>query len=316
MISPASNWSGAWSMGSGLNTGMTSPVDGIVADDMFAEALSCSINDACPDSLHEFFVELPADLPMLDNACDMGSDAFLGFDAPIQTNLSYAPDIILADEADEEPDGGDRDVGPTNACCSETKSLVSSAWDALQEHVVSSMVKIQDHRENPLTKQLESMSIRTVATAGLRTLRRVLIDGHPPSLASDALCLVHLVYAFSLVLHEQGSSNRFDNLFLQSLAYANGLPPNDRDSYRDLAMRIWQPPDVRQADIAHHFGLAASAPVDLFHDPKGKSVECFIRGPGYSGDALLTAARDFLDGRLYRSLYFSTYTNFLNRARN
>jgi hypothetical protein len=293
LVSPASNWSGAWSRASGLNTNMTSPVDGIMADEMFADAMDYN---ACPDYLHDFFSELPADLPPSKDVCDLASDAYLGFEAPLAANMSYAPAIILTEEAAELASTDERVVEEANVCCSETKSLVSAAWDALQEHIVSSMVKIQDHRENYLAKQLGSMSIRTVATTGLRTLR-ALVNGHQPSSASEALCLIHLVYAFSLVLHEQETSHRFSNLFLQSLTYASGLPSNERDSYRHLVTSIWQPPDLTQADVSNHFA-AVSRTSALAPDPKGKSPEVFGTGVGqHSNDPLLVAARDFLDGK-------------------
>ncbi|AEO67105.1 uncharacterized protein THITE_2115907 [Thermothielavioides terrestris NRRL 8126] len=294
LISPASNWSGAWSMGSGLNTGMTSPVDGIVADDMFAEASNSYSHDACPNFLHDLVSELPADLPMLDNASDMPSDALLGFNPSSTANVSYNPDIVLTDDVADEVERDEPEIAETNACCSETKSLVCSAWDALQEHVVSSMVKIQDQQGNRLASQLEAMSIKTVATTGLRVLR-ALINGHQPSSASDALCLIHLVYAFSLVLHEQGIPERFDGLFLQSLTYMNELPPSDRDLYRQLVMSIWQPPGINQARIDHHLASVSGRPFGLSPDPKGKSPQVLDWGFGQSSDSVLAAARDFLD---------------------
>ena len=295
MFSPSSNWSGAWSMGSGLNTSLTTPIDGVVAEDMFADALNNYSNDPCPDSLHDFFSELPADFPILNDACDMASGPLVGFDAPLSVNLSYAPEIVLTDDTAQSVELGALEVGQTNVCCSETKSLVSSAWDALQEHIVTSMVKIRDHRENSLANQLSSMSIKTVATTGLRTLR-ALIDGHQPSSASDALCLIHLIYAFSLVLHEQESPDRFNGLFLQSLTYLNGLPPTDRNLYRQLVVSIWQPPNLSQAEINNHFTATSNRQVGLSPDPKGKSPEVLDGQFGQGSDPLLTAARDFLDG--------------------
>lgn len=293
LVSPISNWSGAWSMASGLNTNMTSPVEGMLTDDIFAEAM----HNACPDSLHQFYSELPADKPVSKVADDTPSDHFFAFDEPPEMNMTYAPDIVLTEDTAESSEIDEHQVAveQINTCCSETKSLVGSAWDALQEHIVSSMVKIQDHQDNPLANQLSSMSIRTVATTALRTLR-ALIGGRQPSCASDALCLVHLIYAFSLVLHEQDASPRYNSLFLQSLAYAGSLPPGDRDFYRQLATSIWQPPGLTQADINQ---LAISNnPFCSSADRKGKSPEIAAIGFGeQDGDPLLVAARDFLDGK-------------------
>lgn len=315
LISPASNWSGAWSMASGLNTNLTSPVDGIMTDELFADALE-SYNDACPDYLHDIYSELPADCPVLKDPCDLASEPLVGFEAPMPVNMSYAPEIVLTEDVAELVGIDEHEVEQTNVCCSETKSLVSSAWDALQEHIVSSMMKIQDQMDNPLAKQLSSMSMSTIAATGLRTLR-ALIDGHPPSSASDALCLIHLVYAFSLVLQEQENSNRFSNLFLQSLTYANGMPTNDRNLYRQLVVSIWQPPDLTRADVNNHFAVVSNRPFALAPDPKGKSPAVFGKGFGHSNDPLLDAARDFLDGKVTISVvYWDHVANCHIRARD
>jgi hypothetical protein len=290
MISPSSNWSGAWSMGSGLNTSMTSPVDGVAADDMFADAMNGYQNDACPDFLHNRYSELPADLPMLenaadmsvlDNATDMASDGYLGYDAPRPAaNLSYAPELELPDEPVKAIEMGEPEVERTNTCCSETKSLVSSAWDTLQEHIVTSMGKLHDLKTNHLANKLRSMSIGTIATTGLRALRN-LINGQEPRSASDALCMIHLINALTFTLHEQGTSARVKSLFLQSLAYSNGLSPDDRKFYRQLVVTIWQPPDVTQADAIKG---------------KGKAPEAAIPDSQQRTDSLLSAAREYLDG--------------------
>ncbi|KAL1843377.1 hypothetical protein VTJ49DRAFT_1964 [Mycothermus thermophilus] len=299
LISPASNWSGAWSMGSGLNTGMTSPVDGVVADEMFADAMN-TLNDLCPDYLHDFYSELPADIPMLDNACDMAtSDAIMGFDAPpIPVNMAFVPQVAASintandNDAEQPAELEEPAVEPTNnACCSETKALVGAAWDALQEHIVTSMVKMQDQKANHLSRQLSTKSIRTVATTGLQTLRS-LIHGQAPWSASDALCMIHLIYAFSLVLHEQGASHRARSMFLQALDYIRGLPPGEMEPYRRLVMSIWRPPDLSVADIDRHLALLSN---QCRQDPKGKSREIVTLDSGVQVDALLTVARDFLD---------------------
>jgi hypothetical protein len=269
---------------------MTSPVDGVAADDMFADAMNSYQNDACPDFLHDRYSELPADLPMLDHAAampvrdsaaDMPSNGYLGYDAPLPAaNLSYAPEIDLADESAEAFEMAEPEVERTNMCCSETKSMVSSAWDTLQEHIVTSMGKLHDLKTNHLANKLRSMSIGTIATTGLRALRN-LINGQEPRSASDALCMIHLINALTFTLHEQGTSARVKSLFLQSLAYSNGLSPDDRKFYRQLVVTIWQPPDVTQADAIKG---------------KGKAPEAAIPDSQQRTDSLLSAAREYLDG--------------------
>ncbi|KAL2130443.1 hypothetical protein VTI74DRAFT_6389 [Chaetomium olivicolor] len=297
MISPSSNWSGAWSMASGLNTGMTSPVDGVDVDDMFAEAMNSynntyGGNETCPDDLHNFFSELPADFPMLQDTGAMPSDGLALFESS-PANPQYAPNIVLTDEAARTVEINEPEVEEANVCCSETKSLVSSAWDALHQHIESSMEKIQDHRENRIASQFGTMSTQIVATTGLQTLRR-LLAGQQPSSAGDALCLIHLVYAFSLVLDEQVSPDRVSSLFLQSLSYANALPPSDRNLYRQLVRNIWQPPDLTQANINNHLVAISGRSSGFSSDPKGKAP-AGLGGHGHGVDSLLNTARDFLD---------------------
>lgn len=299
MISSASDWSGVWSIASGLDTSMTSPIEGVVADELFADVLNGDHNDACPGSLHDFFSELPADLPILDNACDMASDPLLGFQPIPSSSLAPPPGIAPVDVTPQPIELGEPEVEQTDTCCSETKSLVSSAWDALQEHILSSMVKLQGHRGNHVANQLSSMSIETVAATGLRALH-ALIDGQQPSSASDALCLIHLVYAFSLVLHGQEAADRANSLFLQSLDYLNGLPRNDRKLYHQIVLNIWQPPNFNPAESSHSLSTTSGNTFGLSPDPKGKSPEgSSMRAFGRRNDAVLAASRDFLDGMLY-----------------
>ncbi|KAH6631556.1 hypothetical protein F5144DRAFT_223278 [Chaetomium tenue] len=294
MISSTSDWSGVWSIASGLDTSMTSPIEGAVADELFADVLNGDHNEACPGSLHDFFSELPADLPMANNVCDMASDPLLGFQPMATSDLAPAPGIAPVEAAVQPIEMGESEVEQTDACFSETKSLVSSAWDALQEHILSSMVKLQGHRGNYIANQLSSMSIETVAATGLRALQS-LIDGQQPSSASEALCLIHLVYAFSLVLHGKEAADRANSLFLQSLVYVNGLPSNDRKLYHQIVLNIWQPPNFNPAEASRHLPAALGNTLGLSLDPKGKSPEGSIKGLGRLNDAVLAVSRDFLD---------------------
>ncbi|KAK3944935.1 hypothetical protein QBC46DRAFT_373656 [Diplogelasinospora grovesii] len=299
LISPASNWSGTWSMASDMGTNLTSPVDlvspiGFLSDDPFADQIS-KYHDACPDFLHDFYSELPADLPLAKAPADMASDPLvLPFKAAQQTMLPYTANMMANEDTAPMIELDEPEVEESNVCCSETKSMIASAWDALQEHIVSSMVKIQSVRGNPLADQLRSMSTRTIATAGLRTLRALLNGGQPTS-ASDTLCFIHVVFAFSLVIHEQGASHRSKDLFLQTLSYANSLPPNDRDLYSQLAFHIWQPSDVTQADINQFFVKNPGVPLSRSSSLKGKAPEVTGGSGDCSMDSMLVAARNFLD---------------------
>jgi hypothetical protein len=263
---------------------LTSPVEGFgpFADSIFTDP-------------HNFLSELPADIPPC-KAEIMGSDPLL-FQPQPAVNVMYPTDLVIPDNAMAMLDIDEPELPGESTCCSETKSVVGSAWDALQEHLVSSTLKIQHVQGNYLADQLKTMSISTIAASGLRTLR-TLLEGGQPSSAIDTLCFVHLMYAFSLAVHENGTSHKSKQFFLQSLAYASSLPPNDRPAYTELAFGIWKPADVNQADISSYFARGPSQPPSRSSSLKGKGPETAHEGFGDGAtDLLVTAARDFLDGK-------------------
>ncbi|KAK4165270.1 hypothetical protein QBC43DRAFT_316424 [Cladorrhinum sp. PSN259] len=280
LVSPISNYSADWTMVSGMEAHKTSPVDKIMIDNPFGDQFT--YNDPLPEFMPDVY-ELPADFPISRPEDLLTTAPLFTFDTPAPATYPYAPEINLADDPVELLAIEEATVGQTDSCCSETKSLVSSAWDALQEHYLASMVKVRNLQLNPLSQQLTSMSIGTMAKVGLRTLRGLLNSQRPTS-ATDALCLVHLVCALSLAVYEEEAAQRVKDLYLQSLSYINNLPPDDRDFYHQLADIIWQPPDLAQADVNNYL-LTLGA---LSFDRKGKS-------PDVLADALLTTARDFLD---------------------
>ncbi|KAK5660373.1 hypothetical protein OQA88_12914 [Cercophora sp. LCS_1] len=287
LVSPSSNWSGVWStsMPSGGNTSLTSPVEGF---NPFADV---QLDPSCTDYLHTFFSELPADIPVSKAEDPIATDPLIQFDAPQQLGVWNADLMLTDDDAVNMVNVGEAQVEDDSGCCSETKSVVGSAWDALQEHLVSSTLKIQHVKGNHLADQLKPMSTRTIATGGLRLLR-TLLDGGQPSSAVDTLCFVHLMYAFSLAVHEKGTSQKSKQFFLQSLAYANALPLSDRKAYRELTFIIWQPPDVDQADIMNCYKLAPGQTPSRSSSLKGKEP---AGARVHVADSLLGAARDFLD---------------------
>ena len=200
----------------------------------------------------------------------------------------FASDLGVTEDANMVSGVDESELGESNECCSETKSVVGSAWDALQEHLLSSTLKIQEIHGNHLADQLKPMTPKTIATLGLHTLR-VLLDGGQSSSAIDTLCFVHLMYACSLAVHEKGASRKLKQFFLQSLSYAHSLPPSDQSPYVQLACCIWQPADIDPANMSSYLAIAASKPLSRSSSLKGKDRE------GHA-DALLGAARDFLDG--------------------
>ena len=281
LVSPSSNWSGIWSVPSGLNTSLCSPVEAL-AEDPWANAHW---------DPHSFCSELPADFPVPKPAKTLQLDPMVSFEPPQPVDVLFRNDIGISENPTGLADVDEPELGDSNVCCSETKSVVGSAWDALQEHLLSSTLKIQDIQGNHLADQLKPMSPKTIAASGLRTLR-TLLDGGQPSSAIDTLCFVHLMYAFSLAVHEKGAPRNSKPFFLQSLSYVHSLPPNDRGAYTQLAFCIWQPADIEQSDLSDYFAAAPTKSLSRSSSLKGKEREA------HAADPLLAGARDFLDGMI------------------
>lgn len=286
LISPISNWS--WSLGSGFNTGLTSPVDDMLTDNPFTTS-GAACNKASSDFsyLHDYYSELPADVPDARGTGDVSSDPLLlSLDGTSSLEPPYAGDIAF--DGDIDLDLGDWSVSDANVCCSEAKSMVGSAYDALQVHIDETTLKIQQAQENQLVEQLRSMCTKSVAAAGLRTLRALLYGNSPPS-AIDALCFVHLMYAFSMVTLGQHTVEVSTNMFLQSLSYAHEFPPIDRSVYQQLVSLIWQPPNV---------GPELSGILDRLLVAQGKMPAPAVGSPSkLEADTLLSVALSFLDSK-------------------
>ncbi|KAK4174024.1 hypothetical protein QBC36DRAFT_313333 [Triangularia setosa] len=287
LISPISNCSGAWSTPDGMNTNMTSPIDGVMLENPFAD--SGYSYGGCPDFLHNFYSELPADFPVSSMMDGIIPDPLLALNE-LPMTLDHAPETSMASHMAELPDNKEIEVPQTDLCCSETRSIVDSAWEVLQEQVVQSMVKIQDIQGNPLARQLKSMSIQTIAERGLRTLRSYL-DGYHPSTPDDALCLAHLVFAFALVVYQEGTHQRVKGLYLQSLPLMALLSQQDKQDYQQLADFIWKPDDLASSDAQQKLDTFRN----MYPNSKGKSPVGHHGMGSQPPDTFLAAARDFLD---------------------
>lgn len=302
LVSPISNYSGgAWSTPDGMNTNMTSPIDGAMLENPFGDA-GYDYN-GCPDFLHNFYSELPADFPVSSMVDGIVPDPILAMNElpmTLDLDLDHAPGPSMASNVAELPDNDSREmveVSQPDPCCSETRSMVDSAWEVLQEQVVQSMVKIQDIRGNRLARQLKSMSIQTIAERGLRTLR-LYLDGFQPSTADDALCLAHLVFAFALVVYQEGTHKRVRGLYLQSLPLMGMMPEQDRPDYQQLADFIWKPEGLASSGVQRSLDTVGS----MFPDSKGKSPVGHHGMRSQPPDMFRAAAWDFLDGELSNCL--------------
>ncbi len=184
-------------MASGHNTNLTSPVDIIAVPPPRGRPFCGHFVRSLPGLSSRLLLRASRRLrsPGTPGCPVIGPPSGLRCPGRGQSFLCAA-NIVLTEESVNGV-APDSDVAELNVCCSEVKpSLVGSTWDALQEHIVSSMLKIQDVSGNHLADQLRFMSTKMIAAAGLKTLRSLLI-GQQPASAIDTLCFVHLIYAFS-----------------------------------------------------------------------------------------------------------------------
>lgn len=192
-----------------------------------------------------------------------------------------------------EGDAGPEIGRPAEAPECPTMTLVTTAWDALQAHLSASREKVAG-MNSILAGQFTMMASQDVAQRGLASLRSVL-DRIPPKKPLDLLCLLHVVYSFSLVVFKEDVMQRSGELFAQSMLYALYLPSGDKDQFHQIADAIWRPQDLdrrrlpclqkRQSRSLHktfrNEGEAPNIPA-----PRRIAVE----------DPLLAVAQHFLEG--------------------
>lgn len=296
----SSLWSAPSTAWSGFETNLTT----LSRDESFND-----VTEQCPsDPLYVLpeIPELPADMPTVPELSSGDFDSFqdllFSFDANLDsTNVSYPENLGLDEEAVVPPVVHPMRTGGSAICQSEVQSLVAIAWEALQEHIISSTNKIQ-HVHNPLADQLRLFSPQTIAFRGLGCLRR-LLDGSPPISALDTLCLVHVVYSFSLVVYADdivygdGATRRSREFFAQSMLYATWFAPEDQVFFRQVAKAIWQPGDIADNQLSR---LLREQSIPLQRSPSNKGKEHATRLNGTNddkNDPLISAAQNFLDGR-------------------
>ena len=237
--------------------------------------------------------ELEADMPVMP---ELSSGDFFSFDTDL-TKLSYPDDFVLEEENTEMPAVHPTEAQGSDPVQSETKSLVASAWDALQEHIVSSADKIQHIQNNPLADQLKLLSAKTIAQRGFSSLRGIL-ESRPSVSALDTLCLVHVIYSFALVVYGDDAARRSSDFYTQSLLYSTWFTPENQSLYQQVVQAIWQPSGMafeQVEPLKAAQGLQAGWP----HSVKGKERATRPSASTTdSPDPLVTTALHFLDGML------------------
>lgn len=316
-ISPMSSWSGGWARVNGFDSTLTSPADDFAPSNPFASSYKpeCEFPSTNPfqsqdnqpavgDQLNvnleqTFSTELPADMPMVDvipPSDPMGPslDPFqpsFPFDAATASDLSLGTALSLNQDSQSQALPSKLESDSTGSHHGSAHSLVSTAWDALQMHVAESMERLRDIQDNHLVDQLRAMSPELVASTGLKALDSILNRTIVES-PVDLLCFVHLVYSFSLVIHEQDAPTRGTKLFSQAMSYASWLTKLDRHPYFVIVDALWKPSGMDKSEVVGLMRKSSSAAATRL---KGKQPQQLAPEP--STDSLAFVAQFFLDGK-------------------
>lgn len=285
---PSTAWSGFETNLTTSSTGLISPVD------MCPEYDFPDLSKQCPSDPLGMLPELPeleADMPTMP---ELSSGDFFSFDTDL-TKLSYPDNFVLEEENIEPSALHSTGAQGSGSIQSETKSLVASAWDALQEHIVSSADKIQHIQNNPLVDQLKLLSAKTIAQRGFSSLRGIL-ESRPSASPLDTLCLVHVIYSFALVVYGDDATRRSSDFYTQSLLYSTWFTPDNQAFYREVVKAIWQPGDMTLEQLESLKAAQAGQPA-WPRSVKGKERATRPSGGITKGpDPLVTTALHFLDG--------------------
>ncbi|KAH8681295.1 hypothetical protein BX600DRAFT_17402 [Xylariales sp. PMI_506] len=321
IISPISAGSGSWTNGSTMNTTLASPITPFSSDESDPGSLSrensCKFPRDYPigdsgrvywsqpvgpegaletssievgnDYIIDHISELPADNPAQHSVPRVwDNDSFL-FSFSAKDNYSWPSSVdtevnMLFTGNNVAAEAAINTEQEATGC--ETKTLVRTAWEALEQHVAYSIPNVK-HIDNSLARQLESLGVKDIALKGLATLRNIL-DGVDPRQAIDYICFIHLVYALAIVIHEEEASIRCKKLFKQALAYRGFLAPAEHQDYSPIVMAIWQSSDTDELDTSASMTRSSSF--------KGKNPE-LRSDPSvpFKVDPLMEVAQNFLD---------------------
>ncbi|KAI1470622.1 uncharacterized protein F4812DRAFT_272571 [Daldinia caldariorum] len=305
--SATSNSSGAWTMGSSIGTAMTSPITPLSPNNLFPasqpEEMSTAVKPTapCPEDTCNYMVngmfELPGD-DLLSIPRGLSDPMLFSFEPKdnyswmqsVDTEISLSPSVnMMFAGSNPKPTNIPSEFLDPSDRSPETRTLVETAWVALQEHISSSRHKLSHIEGNPLVERLQTQSPKTVALNGLSSLRRML-QGDNIIDAFDYLCFIHLIYAFSLVIHENDLATRCSALYQQALSYRHFLEPNYRDYYTQIVIEIWQPMLEEQSQVFR------AARTDVSSSSKGKEPEYRTSSRvNFEIDPLVAVGQNFLD---------------------
>ncbi|KAI1386503.1 uncharacterized protein F4822DRAFT_431376 [Hypoxylon trugodes] len=263
-VSPITPWStdsssaGPWTLCSSIDTAMTSPITPFSPTDLpptsHPESILNTTKDAntCPDDDCNYMVDNLPELPGDDSLSiprGMSDPLSFCFDPKdnyswmqsVNTEISLATSVnMMFTDSNPKPTSMPPEFLEQSDRGLETRTLVESAWDTIQEHVSSSLLKLSQIQGNPLVDRLRTYTTKAVALTGLSSLRSVL-QGNTLTDPFECICFIHLIYAFSLILHENELETRCNSLYRQAMAYRHSINPAHAQEYTYVVTTIWQP---------------------------------------------------------------------------
>lgn len=316
VISPmtSSSWSDEWARAPGYESTLTTPADEFAPNNPFgpshkpapefptsnpflSEDAQLGVNDQLDVNMGQ--TELPANIPIMMGVIPPTDPAAAlnPFQPPFPFGTTTTSDLPL--DTDLSLNGNIRnqtqfprlELEPTGSDHGRAHSLVKTAWGALQMHVAESMERLQNIENNHLVVQLLAMSPELVTSAGLKALNNIL-DRVMVESPIDLLCFIHLVYSFSVVIHEQDAPSRGSMLFSQAISYASWLTKPDRRPYFTIVNALWKPSGMEKGEVVALMRKTSNAAASR---PKGKQPQHLAPEP--SMDSLAFVAQFFLDGK-------------------
>ncbi|XXG98419.1 hypothetical protein Hte_004742 [Hypoxylon texense] len=314
-VSPITLWSAssgaseAWTLCSSIDTTMTSPMtpfgpnesssvpqpEGILATEKAATE--------CPDDDCNYMIdnmpELPGDNPLsipraLPDPLDFSFDPKDNYSwmQSVYTELSLGTSVnMMFTDPNSKPSNMPSEFLEPSDRGPEVRALVGSAWDTLQTHVTCSLAKLSRVEGNPLVERLRNQSPKAVALNGLSSFKRIL-QGNELADPLDYICFVHLIYAFSLIIHEGELVNRCNMLYRQALAYGRFLDSTYGEYYTQIVTIIWQSTSENQPQPQ----TADTSLTGSFSNYKGKEPEFQADTRIIIGtDPLVAVGQNFLD---------------------
>ncbi|KAF9760694.1 hypothetical protein IL306_004168 [Fusarium sp. DS 682] len=294
-ISPISSFSDQWASAPVFDSDFTSPENAFGSPGGLLRTNSFAISHKAPAAKgwssfeneagvsYDFqSTELPTDIHMLgalptvkppQDTLSLNQPVFTLNDSSLPTDFNLDTNIALINNNVTMPRSlHSMPPQPKAGSYHNPRSLIGTAWSTLQMHVAESMIKLQHVTKNHLVIQLRNLTPQVIATNGLETLMDI-IEGRQLTVPINVLCFVHLVYCFSLIVHEQDAANRSSDLFGQAMSYSTLFSRQDRQLYIQIVEALWKPADMSNTDLVNLVRAKTSSSMLRSPGSKGKDIE-------------------------------------------